>query len=321
MRTLRQLCDNFASLRFSITMHQSHEYPSKILLSGEYTVLLGYPAIAIPWLGRYAQWKDKGSEIDQTLLNFYHFINDHPRLKDNVLLDELNQYIKSGGHLESSIPFGYGLGSSGSFCAAVLDRFGIADVAVVEADSVKKQREIVFNLLKEMENFFHGQSSGLDPMVSYYRCAVQICKGEITFPDINVQDIFVKYGLFLVDSNQKRDTQQLVSDFKNSIQNDDYRSKLVNELVPFNQALISSLIENDDDSFCESWKKLSEVSLNVFPGMIPERMNRFWNHGITSESYYCKLCGAGGGGLFLVMVKDEKVFEQQLALHGLDLFS
>jgi len=148
-------------------MYQPRKYPSKILLTGEYTVLLGYPAIAIPWPGRYAQWKDQGSEVDNTLINFYHFINDSPRLKEYLSLNELNQYLSSGGHLESTIPFGYGLGSSGSFCAAVLDRFGIADVAVVEADSVKKHREIVFNLLKEMENFFHEQSSDLEPMVSY----------------------------------------------------------------------------------------------------------------------------------------------------------
>ena len=58
LRTLRKLCD-FA-VKYS--MYQPRNYPSKILLTGEYTVLLGHPAIAIPWNGRYAEWNATGGQ-------------------------------------------------------------------------------------------------------------------------------------------------------------------------------------------------------------------------------------------------------------------
>ena len=292
-------------------MQQPRKYPSKILLTGEYTVLLGYPAIAIPWIRRYAEWKENGSAVDDTLLKFYHFIKKHSELNDHFLLDDFFNFIQSGGYLESHIPFGYGLGSSGSFCAAVLDRFSIVD---------KKDVGLVHTLLKRMEDFFHGQSSGLDPMISYFDRAVQICNGEISFPDMQCKDLLFKYGLCLVDSKLKRDTQQLVVRFKESIKDENYIAKLKAEIVPLNEFLILSLLNEKATSFERNWTQISKASLDVFQNMIPGSFQKFWEEGIQSKAYYCKLCGAGGGGLFLVKVLDEKVFQEQIKKYEFDKF-
>lgn len=293
-------------------MYSKRHYPSKILLTGEYTVLLGYPAIAIPWQGRYAKWNDIGSEVDSTLLRFYQFIKGNVELKNHFLLNEFYAYIQNNGRLESSIPFGYGLGSSGSLCAAVLDRFTKIN---------KKESELVYTLLKKMEDFFHGQSSGLDPMVSFYNCAVQICKGVVTFPNIINKDILQKYQLHLVDSKINRNTQDLVSKFKESIKDANYLSKVIEKIVLLNNQLMEALLNDNGQLFEDNWRELSEESLEIYQDMIPEKFRNFWNEGIQSESYYCKLCGAGGGGLFLTKVVDDKMFLEKLRIHNFEKFN
>ena len=296
-------------------MHQPRKYPSKLLLTGEYTVLLGYPAIAIPWPGHYAAWKDEGALPDATLQKFHQFISNHPELKNHFLLDEFYSYIQNGGYLESNIPFGYGLGSSGSFCAAIFDRFGIADTKADCADE-----ETVFAILKKMEHFFHGQSSGLDPMVSYYNCAVQIFNGKISFPTFNGQELLSQHRLYLVDSKLKRDTQHLVSCFKEMIKDPAYLTRIKEEIVPVNNAIIQALLQNDFSMLDANWIKLSQSCVEIFHNMIPETFNDFWRAGIASHSYYCKLCGAGGGGLFLAKVMDEEHFMKQIKYFGIEVF-
>lgn len=315
-------------------MYLNRKYPSKILLTGEYTVLLGYPALAIPWFERYAQWDDDGIAIDDVLQNFYNFIKDHPFLKDKFLMKEWWAYIERGGYFKSNIPFGYGLGSSGSFCAGVLDRFGIeyANSDGISSnimdentegisDIIKKHDvEIIYPLLKAMECFFHGQSSGLDPMISFYNRAIQACNGIISFPQLETTNLMTKHGLYLVDSKLNRNTQHLVSDFKESIQNASYLSSITTEIVPLNDAFIQSLLKNDTESFEETWKALSKASLIFFQQMIPESFQNFWKAGLQSKSYFCKLCGAGGGGLFLAKVLDENAFKKQLDMFGFEIF-
>jgi mevalonate kinase len=33
--------------------------------------------------------------------------------------------------------------------------------------------------------------------------------------------------------------------------------------------------------------------------MIPEKIKGIWESGLSSDSYYLKLCGSGGGGMML----------------------
>lgn len=292
-------------------MYSKRIYPSKILLTGEYSVLLGSPALAIPWTGRYAEWIDSGTQVNRPLLDFFHYIQNHPTLKTCFLLDSFDAYIKQGAYLKSTIPYGYGLGSSGSFCAAIFHRFSNVE---------DQDTHLVHHLLKLMESHFHGESSGLDPMVCYYNSAVKICNGIILFPEIASDEVFIKHNLKLIDTKLSRNTQGLVSHFKESIEHKTYLSKINEEIIPTNNLIMDSLLNNNTPDFVYNWKKLSISSIDVFNQMIPGSFIDFWKNGIETDTYYCKLCGAGGGGLFLVMVLDELAFTSSLSIHALELF-
>ena len=74
--------------------------------------------------------------------------------------------MKDGLYFDSSIPQGYGVGSSGALVAAIYDKYASDKITVLEnltRDKLLKLKSI-FSM---MESFFHGKSSGLDPLNSY----------------------------------------------------------------------------------------------------------------------------------------------------------
>lgn len=62
-----------------------------------------------------------------------------------------------------------------------------------------------------MEHFFHGQSSGLDPMISYYNRCILLDHNELYILNLIQQNILSEYSLHLIDSKVIRNTQYLVS--------------------------------------------------------------------------------------------------------------
>jgi len=75
-------------------------------------------------------------------------------------------YHATSLYFDSSIPQGYGVGSSGALVAAIYDTYAIDKIEATETltrDKLLRLKEI-FSL---MESFFHGKSSGLDPLNSY----------------------------------------------------------------------------------------------------------------------------------------------------------
>lgn len=286
-------------------------YPSKILLAGEYTVLTGHPGLAIPNIERFANWHNKQMIEDPVLSSFYKFLLNAPLCNTLIQLDEFKHYISHGGYLETNIPFGYGLGSSGALCAAVLDRFSTID---------KSNTKNVHQILKEMEHFFHGQSSGLDPMISYYNRCILLDHNELYVLNLIQQNILSEYSLHLIDSKVIRNTQYLVSLFKQNCQQPEYKLKIETDLVPANKKLIEAFKENAVHDFQNHWIQISIKSIQIFKLMIPDNILKFWEAGLQNGAYYCKLCGAGGGGLFLTMVKNEEVFKEALSLHSLNEF-
>ncbi len=86
---------------------------------------------------------------------------------DKLDLDRFESDIKNGLYFESNIPQGYGIGSSGALVAAIYDQYLI---------NPNKNRKILTGMeisnLKEifsrMESYFHGVSSGLDPLLMLY---------------------------------------------------------------------------------------------------------------------------------------------------------
>jgi len=96
-------------------------YPAKILLYGEHTVLRGGRGLAVPYPGLSLKWWSQ-SKPDERLLAFVEYLK--ATVPQGLLkTDLLKNHLLAGWQLSGNIPTGYGLGSSGAVCAAIWDRF------------------------------------------------------------------------------------------------------------------------------------------------------------------------------------------------------
>ena len=81
-------------------------------------------------------------------------------------LEVLKNDVNHGMFFDSSIPQGYGVGSSGALVAAIYDKYAQNKITVLENLTREKLLQLK-SIFSEMESFFHGKSSGLDPLNSY----------------------------------------------------------------------------------------------------------------------------------------------------------
>ena len=93
-------------------------------------------------------------------------------------INKLEEDLNNGLFFESSIPEGYGLGSSGALVAALYNAYVINPI---EGRVDIKQNDLLTlkRIFAQIESFYHGTSSGLDPLICYLRQPVLI-KKELT---------------------------------------------------------------------------------------------------------------------------------------------
>ena len=144
---------------------------SKILLFGEYGIIKDSKGLSIPYnfyngaLKMDANPNQSAIESNQNLKKFIQYLSEIDTNLVAFNLDQLQQDINAGMYFDSSIPQGYGVGSSGALVAALYDKYAQDKITVLEnltRDKLLKLKSI----FSEMESFFHGKSSGLDPLNS-----------------------------------------------------------------------------------------------------------------------------------------------------------
>ena len=81
-------------------------------------------------------------------------------------IEKLKSAIEAGLYFDSSIPQGYGVGSSGALVAAIYDKYASDKITILE-NLTREKLLILKSIFSKMESFFHGKSSGLDPLNSY----------------------------------------------------------------------------------------------------------------------------------------------------------
>lgn len=263
-------------------------YPAKLLLFGEYSVIHGGDSLATPYEKKYAYWSYKPNHIDSRLSGFLDYLKSLHDL--DLDLERFEVELEEGLYLKSNMPVGYGAGSSGSVVAAVYDRFSISS-EIRDPSALK----IIFS---KMESFFHGSSSGLDPLVSYLDSGVYINKGEITTVQLSTNSILAK--LFLFDTLESRSTGKLVSWYKTQLQEkEDFRDNIADEMTKLSSELIKQFLLQDEDKFESLFMNLSQLQsenlIPMFPSHIKDNLDRISS--LTDGGF--KLCGAGGGGYFL----------------------
>ena len=297
---------------------------AKILLFGEYGIIKDSKGLAIPYntyrgaLKSTLDLSGKSKESNQKLQSFYaHFAS----LETSLVSFNLNNFKKdldNGMYFDSSIPQGYGVGSSGALVASVYDKYATDKITVLENLTREKLLKLkqIFSL---MESFFHGKSSGLDPLNSYLSLPILInSKENIEAAGIPSQKQG-KGAVFLLDSEQIGETQPMVNLFMNKMKNEGFRKMISEEFSTTTDACIDDFLHGNVKSLFGNVKSLSKIVLKNFKPMIPNAFHKVWENGIISNAYYLKLCGSGGGGYILGFTKDYEKAQKILKDHKLEL--
>ena len=290
---------------------------AKILLFGEYGIIEDSQGLTLP----YSFYKGT-LKFSETQSGFEKESNRHLK-KYAAYLETLDlpeafrmdvaafvKDIDNGLFFDSNIPQGYGVGSSGALVAAVFERY--STVRHIPEEISKDELKELKKVFGKLESFFHGTSSGIDPLICYMNLPILIENRE------NVDKVAIpqaqqgKGAIFLIDSGSVGETGPMVQIFFEKMKTEGFRKTLKEEFIRYNNACIDAFLKKDINPFFRNMKKLSVWAYEHFRPMIPESIYNIWKKGIDTNAYYLKLCGSGGGGYILGFTKDYSKAEKML---------
>ena len=154
---------------------------AKILLFGEYSVIHNSKGLIIPYghfrgelaflnNNRYTDY-DYAKTSNKHLKEFANHLSLNKKtnkLNVEIDVDAFINDIHKGMFFESTIPQGFGLGSSAALVASVYSKYAknkVVSSKKISSDEINKLK----NDFSELESFFHGTSSGVDPLNSYIK--------------------------------------------------------------------------------------------------------------------------------------------------------
>jgi mevalonate kinase len=295
--------------------NSSKEYYSKLLLFGEHTILKGSQALAMPFPRFFGKWEylsasstvEEIKSSQQTLPQFLAYLTEleaSGKLIAPFKLNQLEVDLTNKLFFNSSIPTGYGLGSSGALCAALFDKY-------------KKEDEHGLTKLKlifsQLESFFHGSSSGVDPLICFLNQSLFFhSKEKMSVTSIPSQNTVGKGAIFLLDTEISRQTGPLVQIFLAKCKDVEYNQMCKRELVPEVNRAIGYFLNATWSSLFQSFHHIGFFQYHFFEEMIPSSYKELWLRSIQSSLYKLKLCGAGGGGFILGMTLNWEDTQKEL---------
>ena len=295
---------------------------SKILLFGEYGIIEDSKGLSIPYnfykgalkIPKKINASSKSS--NKILIDFSEYLNSK---KIKLDLHKFRSDLDKGLYFDSSIPKGYGIGSSGALVAAIYDKYAFEKITVLENLTREKLLRLK-NIFSIMESFFHGKSSGLDPLNSYLSIPILInSQKDIKVTGIPSQKTIGNGAVFLMDSGKTGSTAPMVNIFMEKMKKDGFR-KIINEkFIKHTNLCVDNFLKGDLSSLFKNTKKLSKIVLDNFKPMIPQEFHNIWKRGIDSNSYFLKLCGSGGGGYILGFTENFEEAKRQLKHHKLEV--
>ena len=278
-------------------------YPAKLLLFGEHVLLLGASALTVPVTAFGAHWEQASPKADirGLQMRLSEFADSEAlRSIPGLNADQLKKDLLYGLFFRSNIPVGYGLGSSGALCAAVYDRYWqqkTSELAALKA------------VFAGMEQYFHGSSSGIDPLTSYLNKPLFIRQKTEVSVAAPAGWQTAPPTVFLLDTRLPRQTGPLVQWFLEQSAAPAFAERLDNELLPVHEAMVQAWMQADAAAFWPNLQKVSRFQLRHFEPMVPATIRDFWEKNLDHPEFALKICGGGGGGFMLGFARNREVAE------------
>jgi mevalonate kinase len=300
--------------------------PAKSILSGEYSVLYGAPALAlaVQCYARAEIQPRKGAKIALILEDFNHHSVHTPvslkRLKQQcderyqrylagtiditeltgdlatlplyalaLLQERIGKDLPGGCRivLSSGIPIGAGMGSSAAITAAVV-------AALAETFSVTLDRELLVDITQQVERLQHGHSSGLDPAVCGFGGCLRFQQGVIEPVNLSLDSHWYLVETGSPDASTGECVQQVRSRHADS--------PIWTDFSQVTERLQQALVQNDDELLLRSLRRNHRLLTQL--GVVPEPVQQFVSD-LESQGGAAKISGAGSirgdrAGLLLI---------------------
>jgi len=303
----------------------AESFHSKILLFGEYGIIQNSMGLSIPFnsfKGKLAFLGKEGSDhrahtSNQHLKEYLQYLKQlHAENKLLAQLDiaRLERDIKKGLYFDSDIPQGFGVGSSGALVAAIYDNYASNkfDRDHIRSDDILKLKE----QLAQMESFYHGRSSGMDPLICYLNLPLLIqSKTNIGTVSLPAEHKEGKGAIFLIDTGTPGRTRPLVQWFLEKCKSKDFLKTFHEHYVPYNDQCIRDFLKGETKDLFYNLYHISKFMLENLHPMIPKLFRKVWEKGLETRAYYLKLCGSGGGGFILGFTENLELAREYLRDH------
>ena len=266
-------------------------YYAKILLFGEYGIIEDSMGLSIPFNKFNGALKVGNAgdafavQSNKDIKAFYVYLKECEEagtLECHFDLDRLIQDIDKGLYFDSSIPQGFGVGSSGALVASLYDAYCTDKITIKQG---QKGDEILTlkQTFSKLESFFHGKSSGLDPLICYLNLPVLIrSKTNLNTVGLPTPDENGKGAIFLMDSGIPGQTQNMVSIFLEKCKQEGFRHLIKHQFKKYNDECIDAFLKRDFKPLFHSLKQLSQLVYDNFSPMIPENYKKLWKENNSS---------------------------------------
>jgi mevalonate kinase len=282
-------------------------FPAKVLLLGEYTILNGSKALALPYRALKGKWSfsTEAPELRESSRKSLYAFQEKSGV-DSLDLGKMKEDLDLGLWFESDIPQGFGLGSSGAVIAAIFKKYG-KPIGDLEQDK---------KTLARLEDYFHGSSSGIDPLVSHIQKPLLIH----SFKEVEVMEEQPDLsGFFLLNTGKPRQTGSLVNIYQEKMKDPQFKQGCADILAKEVNFAIDAVLRRSADNLSHHLWHISKFQWDFFPEMIPTKERGLWTRGLETGDYILKLCGAGGGGFILGYSNKFSLQEMQLILNTHEL--
>lgn len=276
--------------------------PGKWILAGEHSVLRGGEAIVFPLMSRFLKLtyqpeslNSHGAEAlsiqlagpeNQNLETVIRSVLVRAFEKLGLRTDEMTGQLQ----FESCIRFGAGMGASATLCVS-LTRL------LCELGYIKNSE--MYEFARDLENLFHGESSGVDVAVALSEKPMIFSRHE-GFKTFSIEQ---KPFLYLSYTGVQGVTKDCVGKVKSLLhEQPDFGRKVDQQMFAAVDQFKSSVLFGDSSVVnLDVWKQLIELAHGCFQqwGLVNPIVEQHEQVLKKSGALAVKLTGSGGGGYML----------------------
>ncbi len=275
---------------------------SKVILCGEHSVLRGGMAIVAPLKAHSLSYEIEASESFNISyadkVKPYEILFEGTIDKALSILNKKREDLKISVFIESIVPLGKGLGGSAAvsvFIARVMKYLNF-----IEDDRI-------FSFSVELENMFHGESSGVDIAGCLSSGPQSYLRGEpLKAISSNLKDVV--FGL--VETGEIGETELCIEQvLKIKLENKELFQELDFKMDKASKEFSRAL----SDGSIEGVKEAFDLAKLVFTewGLVTPKMNEKMNELMSKGALAVKPTGAGMGGYILSVWKNKALAQTE----------